>query len=419
MTAINGTEYSPADAQLLQDYDRDARYLQLSPEAKEDWIAALEVRLELQEEAKRRHAERKAERDATPPFADRLFTPSQAIVAQPPPPLIRDVLDEGATAMLIGTRGTGKTFVATDMALCIATGQMWARHTVTQGRVLFVVGEGGRSAYGIRIEAWCKHRGEVLADLDSRMTMVDGAVPFRSSQWEDLVAFVKDWRPALVVLDTLARHQVGMEANSNDDAAEGLDKAAVLQQLGAAVLLLHHPAGSRTGGVNASRGATGWEAGTDAVFTLESSDFGDDAPADVRGLVTMTCTKQKHREDGQTWDFRQTQVPVSNSTWTTSVVMEEVDAYAKHAAENEAKNRHNATRDEDLMEFIRETKPDTLGAIEKWGATKGYSRRKVKDSAARLKRGGRVTDLGTGTTWKLRAIDPVPVQTPSEAPMDP
>lgn len=420
MSTTNGAEVSQVHTKVLRDYDQATKLLGLSAEERDRWVVAEELRLELLEEAKQRHAQRQADAAGIRPLRERLYTPSQAMAAEPPAPLIKDTVDAGSLNMMTGTRGTGKTFVITDMALSIGTGRTWAGRPTTRGRVLFVVGEGGQRAYGIRVEAWLKHHGIPLGDLDSQMLMVDGAVPFLSAGWKDLVAFTAEWRPAFVVLDTLARHQIGLEENSNSDASVAIAKAASLQAHGAAVMIAHHPVKGGGGGVNAARGAGSWEGGLDTAFTLESTELGEDGPEQVRGLVRMTCTKQKHRPDGDVWDFRPVSVPVTpNGTWDSSVVMVQVDAITKGLAETTAKRTAESRVDAELLEFIRAAEPNTLGEVVKWASKHGHGRNAVTDSANRLEQTGRVIDVGKGMTRALRVVDPTTEPTAREAPVEP
>jgi AAA domain len=91
--------------------------------------------------------------DATPPFADKLLTRSDLRDLPDPEPLIDNVLDQGTTALLYGSWGTLKTFIALDWAACAATGHAWQGRTTEKRRVLYVVGEGAFGFKG-RVDAW-------------------------------------------------------------------------------------------------------------------------------------------------------------------------------------------------------------------------------------------------------------------------
>lgn len=291
-------------------------------------------------------AQEKAEASGIAPVRDRLMGVDEFMDAAPPPALVRDVLDGGGLSMLIGQRGSYKTAVALDMALSIACGIPWGTCRTERGRVLYLVGEGGGRAFGIRLEAWLSHHGMSREAIRPWFTGLNGAAPFMSSAWDELVEAAREYGPALVIVDTLARHQIGLDENSNSDASEAVRKADHLRaQTGAAVMVLHHP--PKAGG--GARGAGAWEGGADSVFLLEA-----DEPAP--GQVLMTTTKQKHRPETGQWTFRIEQVPVRhNGIWPTSMVPVHLptDPYEVDKAAQAAKDAKAAALQAEVLEFIR------------------------------------------------------------------
>src|SRR5688572_10978575 len=82
-----------------------------------------------------------------------LYTVSELIDLPTPEWLVEGVIAVGALAGLYGPSGEGKSFLALDWALCVATGQNWQGRTVRRGPVVYVAAEGGRSI-GKRVTAW-------------------------------------------------------------------------------------------------------------------------------------------------------------------------------------------------------------------------------------------------------------------------
>ena len=66
-----------------------------------------------------------------------------AVFAMPPVEFLVDglITDTGFT-MMYGAPGTGKSFIAIDIALSVAHGQAWQGQGVKQGPVLYIAGEG-------------------------------------------------------------------------------------------------------------------------------------------------------------------------------------------------------------------------------------------------------------------------------------
>ncbi|ETD31502.1 AAA family ATPase [Williamsia sp. D3] len=252
---------------------------------------------------------------------DRARTPSELMRATPPPALIEGVLDGGGVSLMVGLRNVGKTFLALDMALSVAFGISWCNRPTrpSRGRVLYVCGEGGELAMGIRLEGWASAHNVAERQLDERCLVIDGSVPFMSAAWDDLTELAIEYGPDLVVVDTLARAMAGLDENSNSDAAVALAKAENLRdRTGAAVMALHHPPkGTTDAAANAARGATAWEGGVDSVFVLTGETTDE---------VVMTDTKQKHRQHGTDRVFAFKSVPVTpNGIWPTTLVPIPVD----------------------------------------------------------------------------------------------
>lgn len=381
-----------------------ADYRRVKAEAR---LAVLKVKADELDKERRRRAnrrtidaeERAAQAAINGNLSDRILDVDGFMDAEPPMALVKDVLDGGGTSMLIGHRGSYKTAIALDMALCVACGKWWGRHATERGRVLYIVGEGGGRAFGIRLEAWLTHHGITRDEIRPWFRGADGAVPFMSAAWDELVKFATEYKPALIVVDTLARHQVGLEENSNTDAGEAIDKADHLRaQTGAAVMVLHHPPRGGTNG----RGATAWEGAADSVFLLEK-----DEP--TLGQVQMTTTKQKHRDESGKWAFQVERVEVrKNGVWPTSMVPLHADPFVRDRAANEAKAAEEAELQTEVLEFIRgreaaDMAPNMTAFRDHFNATK--RREAALEALATLRVRGAVQEVkGKGRAKVLHVV---------------
>ena len=118
--------------------------------------------------------------------------------------------------MLYGQHASGKSFLSLEMALCLATGLKFADRVGLAGHVVYVVAEGG-AGVAQRVTAWLVDRSPHVRNLvDERFRVVEVPVQIAT---EDREAFVDAIRaakctPKLIVLDTLARCAVGLDANS-------------------------------------------------------------------------------------------------------------------------------------------------------------------------------------------------------------
>jgi hypothetical protein len=213
----------------------------------------------------------------------RLFTADEILDLPPVEWLIEGLLSIGALGVLYGQSGGGKTFVALDWALSVATGQAWLGRTVQSGPVVYVAAE-GRAGVGSRVAAWKQHfgierieRGRFIlepvqlrerSDLDLLKAKIDGA----------------NLQPALIVFDTFARCFVGGDENTSKEMGQFLDACRRLQdETHAAVLLVHHT--GKTG--EQERGSSAMRAAADAMFKVSKTS---------EGRVMIRNDKQKEDE---------------------------------------------------------------------------------------------------------------------------
>src|ERR687886_906554 len=215
-----------------------------------------------------------------PERASRLLTVEELEQLPAPRWLVHNHLVAETISVLFGPSGGGKTFVALDLALTIATGQPWlGTEAVGGGYVVYATGE-GLSGLARRVRAWREAHGNPSLE---RFRVLPVAVQFM--QPEDLEQLRADLRtlpeaPKLIVVDTLARSMIGAEENSAKDM--GVFLAGVEQistEWGAHVLLVHHT--GKTG--EAERGTTALRAFVQTMLKLTGED----------GTAILSCDKQK------------------------------------------------------------------------------------------------------------------------------
>jgi len=188
-----------------------------------------------------------------------------------------DVLPLDSLAWLQGASGSGKTFVALDIAGCVGTGQKWHGRPVTQGHVLYVVAEG---VAGIRqrVRAWEHANGTGMSQVSFLPVAVQAAL---EDDWAALVAVATQLTPKLVILDTQARVTVGMDENSARDMGVFIERVDQLRRATNACVLVQHHQG-HTGG--RMRGSTALYASADVEIEVASLDE----------MVTLRSTKPKN-----------------------------------------------------------------------------------------------------------------------------
>mgnify|MGYP001585006805 CR=1 FL=1 len=204
-----------------------------------------------------------------------VYTLRQLLGFPPPTWLIQNLVPSEAVTGLAGPPGVGKSMLALDWALCVATGLSWQGHSVDPGFALYIAAE-GHSGLSIRAKAWLRREG--ISAQRARFGLVKGRLAIRgqsmdsnvdNEDYETLFQRIDDEIeecPKLVIIDTLARCIQGDE-NKNEDMTGFIDGAEqMIDRYKASVLVIHHKnaAGTRERGHTSFRGALG------ALFFLEA-----------------------------------------------------------------------------------------------------------------------------------------------------
>jgi hypothetical protein len=185
---------------------------------------------------------------------------------------IKHVIGRGETGMLFGPSSAGKTFVAFDLEMAIATGRTrWCGRLVKQGPVLHVAFEGGRGA-GKRLLAAVREHG----DPGAMLAILDNAPPLNKGSENagvemiiaaaDGLAMNAGMRVSLIVIDTLSAAAAGDDENSAGEMSAVVAKLKMIaERTGAAVLAIHHTGKDRQNGM---RGSSALRGNADFVIEL-------------------------------------------------------------------------------------------------------------------------------------------------------
>ena len=244
------------------------------------------------------------------------FIDDEAITDLPPPEwLIEGVMPCESLVGLYGPPAVGKSVVALDWALRLASMRpansldTWADRQLLQGFVMYVAPEGFHGL-GSRVRAWKLANDRpglagVWFDRHSLNLMSSYAV-------ETFIRDVNQWGPPypvrLVVIDTLARCMVGGDDSTQKDMGLVIDAADTLRrELRCTVLFLHHPVKRGAG----ERGSGAFRAGLDTLIRV--------GPAG-RHRIQLVCEKQKDAAPFKPIELRLRQVAQPDGA--TSMVVE-------------------------------------------------------------------------------------------------
>lgn len=253
------------------------------------------------------------------------------LMAMPPVQFLVDTLyTRHGFSVMYGPPGCGKTFLALDIALCVASGRDFHGMQVKQGGVLYIAGE-GVGGIGKRVRAWLEHRGNGVTENELPFFILPTAVDFTNpGDVEKLQATIQELEEraggfSLIVVDTVARALLGADENSATDVGKFVRTCDVLKQrYNAALLGIHHS------GKDGSRGMRGSSALLGAVDTsVQVKKSG--------AVLTVTTEKQKDAEPAEDYFFQMQTSEVGMIGGETSVYLEKVTADAI-AADNASFN---------------------------------------------------------------------------------
>ncbi len=212
--------------------------------------------------------------------------------------LISAVLPDKGLSALWGDPGSGKSFLALDMALAVASGGDWFGKASIKGGVAYIAAEGGRGVKK-RLVAY-RNRFGVPRGLP--FALIPSAVDLctEDHETEALIAELQEVAGAmseplrLVVIDTLSRVMAGGNENDSQDMGALIRNADRIRQItGAHVMFVHHGGKDRD---KKTRGHSSLFGALDCAIEVTVNE--------TSGLRTAKIRKQKDGEDGACFTFK-------------------------------------------------------------------------------------------------------------------
>ena len=226
--------------------------------------------------------------------------------------MIDGVLTKHGFAVMYGAPGTGKSFIAIDMALCMAHDIAWHGRQTNAGAVLYIAGE-GVGGLGKRVKAWKLHHGiegnGSLKVLPVAVDMMDQESIERLLRTIDSL----DTNFSCLVIDTVARSMTGEENSATDMSAfiRGCD--AIKHHTGCGLLAIHHAGKDASRGINSMRGSSALAGAADTVLAVGKSE----------NIVALSMEKQKDSDPMDKITFEMVSIALMDDT---SVIMQPIEA---------------------------------------------------------------------------------------------
>lgn len=280
------------------------------------------------------------------------------------------MLPRAELAVIYGESGSGKSFLALDVAAAITRGVEWRGRRTAKGRVVYVCAEGA-GGFKARLRAYAHGHGVELVELPS--VIADAPNLLEAKDAAAITAAIAAWGEVdVVVIDTLSATTPGGNENSGEDMGRVLSHCKFLhRKTGALVVLIHHS------GKDATRGARGWSglrAAADAE--IEVTRNGDYRSAAV--------TKMKDGSDGENIGFKLKTVVLgldADGEEESSCVVEHVDT---PAGEPKSKPRPVGKHEQAMLDLLKVMAPS--GTVNYTDLVEGYLKKMPAGESSKAQR---------------------------------
>ena len=316
---------------------------------------------------------------------------------------VEGYIESDSLGLIFGEPGCGKSFVAIDMACCIATGQPWHGHEVKPGMAIYIAGE-GHNGLARRFHAWEKVHGASIKGAPIYTShraahLFDQASALEVAESVKAIVQAEGKQPRIIIIDTVARNMGGDENSTQDmnKFIEHLDNL-LRHPYKTAVLCVHHSGKASPG---QARGSTALRGALDSEYQVEIDRASQ--------MVRLANRKMKDGEPPPEKHFTLTQIGLgkidSKGQEIMGAALKSVDlsgliAPIKEEAATLSKNQGAAMRVlEDLFQHRARTEDTTDVALSDWRdacAAAGMDRNRFHEVKTALSDKGkvRISSLG-------------------------
>lgn len=161
--------------------------------------------------------------------------------------LIEGLIPKSGTGFIAGKFSSGKSWITQDLVLAIATGTKWLGHFPTdKGTVLVIDEENAQTLLKSRYDKLLKGRGvksykiPLHYSVKSRMNFSAGRDGKPSAIYTSLCKWCEQYKPALIVCDSLTRVHRNNEDKANEMSAVFRNVDEVVNRYNTTILFTHH-----------------------------------------------------------------------------------------------------------------------------------------------------------------------------------
>jgi hypothetical protein len=184
--------------------------------------------------------------------------------------LVDQLIPENSVSFIAGDKGTTKSWLALETAMSVAMGRdVCGKYKVKQGNVLYLQLEDGLAIVAPRYHKLTRGYN-TKPDHDKFKVYVGSEVKFDNVEiFEEIKVIIKDFKPILVVIDTLAQSHSGEENSAKEMSAVINRFKAIRDEFSATVLIVHHVKKGMDQTKKEMRGSSVIKAGAEAILTID------------------------------------------------------------------------------------------------------------------------------------------------------
>jgi hypothetical protein len=174
--------------------------------------------------------------------------------------LIDDTIEENVSALMVGRRGSLKSFIAID----------WFMRMALDAKGVVILSAEG-AGLGRRIEAWHNTFAPAVDLRSLNLLAMEKSISLRQA---DVLNELREsigglpFTPKAILLDTFSKYSAGIDENDNSEVAEFLESlvVSIKQEFGCTILIVAHTGHSAS---DRARGASSLGANTEAEYIVE------------------------------------------------------------------------------------------------------------------------------------------------------
>ncbi len=286
--------------------------------------------------------------------------------------LANGLLARSSLNLIVGAPGSKKTWLALDLAVCIASGSPWLGFETQPAPALIIDEEGGLPRLWDRLHRVMRGHN-APAQIPLYFISMAGYNLATRSEVDHLIARAQHLNAGLIIIDALANVMAGTDENNVLTVQPVFSNLRRLAQVcNAAVLVVHH-----TNKQGIFRGSTLIASGVDHMLAVESG------PQDplihlrtlkARDLEPISITARAHFEDSKFW--------LSEPEEQTSVAAPHLAASARNVISFIFE--HPGTSTHEIISSLNESSPSAIRKIIYELMVAGYINR--RDSGSRGKK---------------------------------